>query len=341
MISVVLPTFNRGYVLARGLEGICTQSYPRREVVVVDDGSSDDTEAVVGRFATQNVRYIRHPRNLGVAAARNTGIRAAQGDLIALLDSDDVWEPEMMEQMASFLRAHPDIDAAFCDVQIVDGTDGEPQIESLARWLPRFSRLLPGERLAHPLVVPRRAMYLCLLEEVPVKPSALVVRKSVFERIGYFSEDLRSGEDWEWLLRLARTTDFGYVDRPLARQHQLGDATHLIMREVDKRGVIELLAREERTLGDDPEARAAARRGINWAVQDLGWYYRSNGRYWRACQSYLRGYTATGDRTLAVRAALAWIPFGLQERRRQRRIAEGMTPRTARQTEHADQAGLS
>jgi glycosyltransferase involved in cell wall biosynthesis len=333
MISVVLPTFNRGYVVARGVEGVRDQNYRDHEVVVVDDGSTDDTEAVIGRVAAENVRYLRHPVNLGVAAARNTGVRASQGELIALLDSDDVWKPEMLERIASFLEAHPDIDAAFCDVEIVDGGDGEPAIPGLARWLPCFSKLLPSERLSEPLVISRRDMYLCLLVEVPVKPSALVVRKSAFERVGYFSEELRSGEDWEWLLRLARTTDFGYIDLPLARQHQLQDATHLVMREADKRGVIELLAREEKTLGNDLEARAAARRGINWAVQDLAWYYRSNGKYWRACRVYFRGFTATRDRTLLARAALAWIPFGLQERRRQRRIAGGMTPRTAREAD--------
>ena len=317
-ISIVIPTFNRGYILARALQSVCEQTYQRHEIVVVDDGSTDDTEDVVAAVAASDVRYLRHPRNLGVSAAANTGVRAATGDLLAFMGSDDVLKPDMFESLVAVLDQHPGLEAAFGDVEIVEGVEGEPWTRGLAREMPRFSTLLPKERLPSPLIVSRREMYLCLLEEVPIKPTALIVRKRVFDQIGYFSEELKSGEDWEWFLRLVRITDFGYLDQTLVRQYHLPDALHRVMREADKLGVIELLSREEASCSGDAEAQRAARRGLVSAVQELAWHYRANGQHWRAFVTYMHGFVRTHAWTLALRAGTAWVPVEMQERLRAR-----------------------
>jgi glycosyltransferase involved in cell wall biosynthesis len=317
-ISIVIPTFNRGYILARALRSVCEQTYTQYEIVVVDDGSTDDTQDVVAAVTQTEVRYLRHPRNLGVAAAANTGVRAATGDFLAFMGSDDVLKPYMFESLMEVFSKYPDLDTTFGDVEIVEGSEGQPWTQGLARQMPRFSQLLPRDRLADPLIVTRRDMYLCLLEEVPVKPTAMIVRKRAFDQIGAFSENLKSGEDWEWFLRLVRVTDFGYVDRAVVRQYHLPDALHRVMREADKLGVIELLSREERAAAGDTEAQAAARRGIVNAVQELGFHYRANRRYGRAFVTYARGFVQTHAWKLALRACFAWVPLEIQARVRSR-----------------------
>jgi glycosyltransferase involved in cell wall biosynthesis len=87
LVSIVIPTFNRGYIVGRALSSVLSQTYPHREAIVVDDGSADDTAAVVGQFTDRGVRYLRHERNLGVAVARNSGVRMARGEFVGFLGS--------------------------------------------------------------------------------------------------------------------------------------------------------------------------------------------------------------------------------------------------------------
>src|SRR5581483_7648961 len=101
-ISVVIPTHNRALLLQRALRSVVAQSRPPDEILVVDDGSTDDTAEVVRRF--ESVTYL-HQENAGASAARNHGVSVACGDFIAFLDSDDVWFPEYLERMANTIRA--------------------------------------------------------------------------------------------------------------------------------------------------------------------------------------------------------------------------------------------
>ena len=98
-ISVIVPTYNRGHLLERALRSVLTQTHQQLELIIVDDGSVDNTADVVSTYdADSRVRYIRHQDNLGSSVARNTGIRHAQGEYIAFLDSDDEWLPTKLEK---------------------------------------------------------------------------------------------------------------------------------------------------------------------------------------------------------------------------------------------------
>jgi glycosyltransferase involved in cell wall biosynthesis len=310
-LSLVIPTFDRGYVLARAIQSVFAQDCSPQELVIVDDGSTDDTEAVVKQFWRPELKYVRHDANRGVAAARNTGVRASAGGLIGFLDSDDVLSPGTVCRLTAALKDHPKVDCAFCDVSIAKGIDGQPWTTSLARRMRRFSTLIPQNPSGDLFIVSQRSMYLCLLEEVPIKPSALMFRRSAFSQTGSFREDLRSGEDWEWLLRLARFADFAFVDDPLVRQFHLNDATHQTMRESDLVGAMKWMRNEQKLVLGDEEAHAAATRGIRKTAQDLGNHYRSSGNNRAAFQTYMHGFRFTHDSALALRAALAWLPGDL------------------------------
>lgn len=109
-VSVVIPTHNRSSLLRRAIQSVLDQTYQDFEIIVVDDASTDDTEAVVKGFADERIRYVRHSENRGEAASRNTGIRLAKGEYIAGHDDDDVWLPPKLEkQVKAFEKASPKV----------------------------------------------------------------------------------------------------------------------------------------------------------------------------------------------------------------------------------------
>jgi glycosyltransferase involved in cell wall biosynthesis len=107
-VSVVIPTYNRAKVLSRAVKSVLNQGYRDFEIIVVDDGSTDNTEQVVGAFDKQQVKYVRHEKNMGPAAARNTGIGHANGKYIAFQDSDDEWFPQKLGRQVEILETASD-----------------------------------------------------------------------------------------------------------------------------------------------------------------------------------------------------------------------------------------
>src|SRR5919109_1977513 len=211
-VSVVIPTHNRGRVVVQAIESALAQTYRQLEVIVVDDGSTDDPAARVGCVRDARVRYLRRS-HAGVSAARNAGIAAATGDLVAFLDSDDLWKPDKVEAETAALARYPSAGGVFSDLEKLDGATFVP---SFMRRTRVFSRLLAERAYPERLLVSRRALYLCLLQEVPIKTPALIVRRSALARVGGFDEGWRSAEDWEFLLRFARRASLLYVDTALA-----------------------------------------------------------------------------------------------------------------------------
>jgi glycosyltransferase involved in cell wall biosynthesis len=139
LVSVVLPTFNRGYCLERAIRSVLGQTYPDWELIVVDDGSTDDTQAVLESFKDPRIRVFRHSVNRGVAAARNTGLAAARGEFIAFLDSDDEWRPDKLTKQLDVMTRAPTRQLAFTDLV---WRRGDVEAGSFARTLPVFSKLL-------------------------------------------------------------------------------------------------------------------------------------------------------------------------------------------------------
>lgn len=193
-ISVVIPTYNHGMYLADAVQSALDQAIDGVEVVVVDDGSTDDSEAVASRFGSR-VHYLRQ-ENHGLPAARNTGIRASRGQFVAFLDADDAWLPGFLPAVMERLRADPGLGAVHTGFHCIDG-DGRrlPQVNvTTASDDGMYERLLDGEFFV---------------------PSSVIVRRECFDRVGLFDEALRGSEDWEMWLRVAREYRFAGIARPL------------------------------------------------------------------------------------------------------------------------------
>jgi PST family polysaccharide transporter len=298
LVSIVIPTYNRAYTLGDALASALGQSYGNLEILLVDDGSTDNTREIVEAMDDGRIRYIRHDRNRGCSAAYNTGIAAAKGQLIAILDSDDVWRSDYLERHLRFLDTHPEVDVSFCDTEIV----------TVAPSLTALMHVFPGLLAKHPGAVEhsfsRRDMHLCLLEEIPVKPSAAVIRREALNRVGVpFAESWPSGTDWDLFLRLSRFSCFGYIHEVMATQRRSGDATHRKYLQQDKLFLLTVLRREQALARSDRAAVAAVNRGIAGLYNSLAWYYLQSGHPRKALTCYLTGFAETWHPMLAKKFA--------------------------------------
>jgi glycosyltransferase involved in cell wall biosynthesis len=194
LVSVIIPAFNYGRYLPEAIESALNQEHMAREVIVVDDGSTDDSGAVVSRYGAA-VTYIRQA-NAGLSAARNTGIRAARGSYIALLDADDSWSPRFLSTVLALWRDRPVLGAVHSGFRCID----------------EGSRPLPQVCVS---TVPDGQMYDRLLDGEFFVPSSVVTRRDCFDRVGLFDERLRGSEDWDMWLRVARQHAFAGIAEPL------------------------------------------------------------------------------------------------------------------------------
>ncbi len=193
VVSVILPTYNRAWSLRAAIDSVLEQHIEGSELIVVDDGSTDDTERLVSTYG-RRLRYI-HQTNRGVSAARNTGIRAAAGSLIALLDSDDAWLPGKLSAQLDFFEAHPE--ALICQTEEI--------------WIRNGVRVNPGKRHRKQAgMIFEKSLALCL-----VSPSAAMMRKSLLDEVGLFDENLPACEDYDLWLRIAWKYPIHLIDRPL------------------------------------------------------------------------------------------------------------------------------
>ena len=318
-VSAVVPTYNRGYIIGEAVASVLNQSYADVEVIVVDDASTDDTREVVEKFKSEKVRYIRHERNRGCSAAYNTGITAATGQLVGILDSDDAWKPDYLQKLVGFLEEHPEADIVFCDTEIHGGEERIPSLMALMKSFPRLLQANPG---AYEYIFTARQMHMCLLEEVPIKPSAVVIRRELFDKAGIFDEARPSGgesaplvpfTDWELFLRFSHSACFGYINEPLVIQRRGPDAAHLQFHVQDKLFLLDLFLKEKAQLKNDREALLAVNRGISDHCTNLGGEYLGAGQRKKSLTYYLKGFKETREPMMLARAASALMPTKVRE----------------------------
>lgn len=180
---MVIPAYNQAEYLSDAIQSVLAQSYWNYEIIVVDDGSTDDTAAIARRFGAA-VRYV-YQENQGLAGARNTGILHGQGEYVALLDADDLWLPSFLTQMVALAAGRPEAALYYCGVCYMDAA---------GRELPQ-----PGAAR----IVPAGAMYMAILRANFLIPSAVMLRRSVVEE-NLFDVAFRRLQDWELWVRLLR-----------------------------------------------------------------------------------------------------------------------------------------
>jgi Glycosyl transferase family 2 len=306
IVSVVIPAFNRAHAIGEAIASVLTQTFTDFEVIVIDDGSNDNTGEVVGSIRDSRLRYVRQ-ENQGPGAARNRGVDMARGHFVSFLDSDDLWLEDKLAHTVAFLQSHDEIHAVFHDLEWQRGFERK---ESFIRaYSPQLKSWLGDKRCPDGKILTTRELYLLLLKEVPIKPSALTILKSAFERCGGFNR-WSSAEDWEFLLRYAKDSGLGYVDRSLGFIRLSGDSAHVMHSVQNFRNVCALLEGErDRVLTGDDEALDAVRVGIVDAAKQMSWQCLAEKRPLAAARVCLKGYTKTYQLELLARA----VAFSLIE----------------------------
>ncbi len=197
-VSVLIPTYNRAAYLPEAINSALNQTFRDLEVVIVDDGSTDGTGELVRGIHDPRLRYI-YQENRGVSAALNTAWRAARGEYLARLDSDDVWLPNLLTEL----------------VPALDEDQGLGVIYARAQWMDAQGHTLP-QLLGEPEKFPGETLKSLLYSDC-VCPIAVVIRRACLEHIGGYDETLPGTEDWDLWLRLAEECGFAYRHTVLAR----------------------------------------------------------------------------------------------------------------------------
>jgi glycosyltransferase involved in cell wall biosynthesis len=198
-VSVVIPVYNRAATIERAIRSVLSQSYGNIEIVVVDDGSSDDPASVVAKFRSPAIRMLWTNGRTGAAAARNLGIRQSSGTLVAFLDSDDVWDARKIElQVACFERGATDLGAVYTGIR-THHPDG-----SVTETLPEY----------------RGQLFKILQWRNKVGgASTVMVKRAVLDEVGLFDTTLPACEDWDLWARIARKYLFDFVAAPCVDYH--------------------------------------------------------------------------------------------------------------------------
>lgn len=196
-VSIVIPTYNSMAYLPEAIASVQKQSFQAFEILVIDDGSTDDTEKWVSSLTDSRLRLISQ-ENQGCAVARNNGIRASKGQYIAFLDADDIWESGKLEEQASILDSFPNVGLVNTWISNIDiegnslGSFGTPNAEG--------------------------RVWETVIEVNPIMcGSAPMIRRQCFDQVGLFDQNLRSAEDWDMWIRIAKMYEFAVVKKPLVR----------------------------------------------------------------------------------------------------------------------------
>jgi len=207
-VTVIIPTYNRAHLVCRAIQIVLNQTYKDFELIIVDDGSTDNTEDIIKEFKKKDerIKYIRHKKNKGGSAARNTGIKAAKGEYIAFQDSDDEWLPEKLKkQMEIFKNTSSKIGVVYTGFWRIKDNKKTYIPQS---WVKQkngniYSEILKGNFVGTPTIL---------------------TKKKCFKKVGSFDERLPQLQDWELVIRLSKYYNFKCIDEPLLTSYYTTDS---------------------------------------------------------------------------------------------------------------------
>jgi glycosyltransferase involved in cell wall biosynthesis len=201
LISVILPTYNRAPLIGKSIQSVLQQTWTHFELLVIDDGSSDNTDDVVKSINDPRITYVKYSENRGANHARNVGVKTAKGDYLAFQDSDDEWYPEKLEMhLNAFRNASSDIGVVYSGFYKITGSK---------------KTYIPGKQISRK----EGDILQELLKDNFISTPSVLIRRACFETAGDFDESLPRLQDWDLFIRLARDYRFKYIDQVTYHQY--------------------------------------------------------------------------------------------------------------------------
>jgi len=220
LVSVVIPTYNRGHLIKDSIESVFNQTYKNIELIIVDDASTDNTKEIVTSIKNDRLVYIRMEDNRGPSAARNKGIKTAKGEIVAFLDSDDRWYPEKTEEQVKLLiNSGKPVGAVFCGMEFYDYKTKEKTGEHIIT-VDIKKNFLKGKHFLTPPMV------------------TVLAYKKVLEEVGGLDETLKANEDTELAIKICKNYEFALLNKVLVkvtRNHEqlmANDKNYIKAREI-------------------------------------------------------------------------------------------------------------
>lgn len=195
-VSVIIPTYQHAHFVGQAIESVLAQTYKDYEIIVVDDGSTDNTSEVLAEFGDQVT--VIYQENRGLSAARNTGIRASKGEYVAFLDADDVWMPAKLEKQVPLFERNEAIGLVYSDLAYFDENEVRPGTA--------FEEAPPQSGM----------VYSAIFIRCPIPMPTVIARRSCFDMVGLFDETLTACEDLDMWLRISEKWEADFVNEPLA-----------------------------------------------------------------------------------------------------------------------------
>jgi glycosyltransferase involved in cell wall biosynthesis len=289
LVSVVLPTYNRANTISRSIDSVLNQIYSNLELIVVDDGSSDDTQFIVESINDNRIKYIRNSKSMGAAFARNLGIKHSQGSLIAFQDSDDEWLPDKLSiQVSVLLEADKNVALVYSPMIRVYEETKEEYLFSSPIFYPDTQDFY------------RKALALGIMG---IGIQSCLVRKSALLHVGGFDEKLPRWVDLELFIRLAREYKFQYIDKPLVKYYfsKVSISTNVAAQINASKYIME---KYKNDIGGDPKILAPHLRALANA------YIKNKNKEFYKGRECLKKLINTGESTVKDKIKLLISLFG-------------------------------
>lgn len=308
LVSVIVPAYNCAPFVGQAIRSVLAQDYPWKEIIAVNDGSSDSTLSALKAFGDAMV-VLDRPHG-GAGAARNAGLRHAKGDYIAFLDGDDVWFPGKLSLQVRYLEEHAHVGLVFTGWTVwAESANGRPG-----------GPACPTRSVLDSSIEPSRSgwVYHRLLLDCILNTSTVLIRRELVRQAGEFDETLRSGQDYDYWLRLSRMAEIHKLAAPLAVYRHHGG--NLSQRPKDENYPYLIVTRALARWGArGPDGETAAPGALRRRLATLAFDFAYD-HYWRGDPSRARGWLVQclGHRPLWLRAwlylAVTLVPRGLLPR---------------------------
>jgi len=216
LVSVIIPVYNGSNFIEAAIDSVLSQSYKNFEIIIIDDGSVDNTGSVIEKYLNK-AKIISFKQNKGGNVARNVGINESCGQLVTFLDSDDKWHHDKLTTYVDIMNRYQEVLFAFSDFNRFKWGTGEYYSLSNSQVFPRIYDVIASQFYngSKAFVIPSSSVFPLLLSGYPTFSSTIMVRRQIFDKIGVWDESLKRNQDYDFSLRCANATDFIYIDERL------------------------------------------------------------------------------------------------------------------------------